>query len=199
MTVMASSLTGSPDARAGDEVAEVLRIVPVGTLHFLHGGLLLQKKRYADAETAFLAAADTPGLFTPLKPALLCAVACESFMTFEKAADPGAIRRAIANIKKILPLGPLSAEEAAGFARLAAAAREFDLARAILVDWEQRVPGDLEALRRRAEVELAAGAYALALQAADRALARKRDDTEAQRYRAQALEKLRELVKGSGK
>jgi hypothetical protein len=82
---------------------------------------------------------------------------------------------------------------ASHLAHVAIETGEYDLARWILADCERQAPNDLEALRKRARVELKAGAYARAIEAAerlragaDKVLASRPQDKDGQAYRRDA-------------
>jgi tetratricopeptide (TPR) repeat protein len=190
----------SSDDGALDELREILKIHPEGTLHYLRACLLLGKQRFAEAEAAFLTSAETPSFFATRQPAVYGAVACEAILATGKfgPADAAAPRRAVQNIRKMLQLAPVRADQAEILVRTALLAGDHDLARSLVADWERLAPDDLRPRRLRAQVEFLTGAYALALKAADQVLARKADDAEARFYRTRALDELRKLVKAAG-
>jgi serine/threonine protein kinase/tetratricopeptide (TPR) repeat protein len=109
------------------------------------------------------------------------------------------LRRALRNTRTFLGLGKVYPKQADLLANIALLAREFDLARGIVDDWQRQAPEDVNAWRKRALVELAAGAYGPAIRAADKVLAVKADDREALDYRAKAVERLRRQAEQLGK
>lgn len=120
---------------------------------------------------AFFAAAATHGLYFSSRTALL--------------------PRAIANLREMLAahqphrlLNPVIAVQ------LAVIAKEYNLARQLLDDWERDAPGELSILQLRAHTERLAGAYLPALKAADELLKRKPDDTETLRTKEMAVQDL---------
>jgi hypothetical protein len=91
----------------------------------------------------------------------------------------------------------LSAAECREFCAFASDLGDFDLARAVLNQWERRQPGAERPLRSRIQLELAAGAFGPALRLIDRMLAKHPDDSWALGQRKAGLEKLEELYHSS--
>jgi hypothetical protein len=91
----------------------------------------------------------------------------------------------------------LSAAECREFCAFASDLGDFDLARAVLNQWERRQPGAERPLRSRIQLELAAGAFDPALRLIDRMLAKHPDDAWALGQRKAGLEKLEELYHSS--
>jgi tetratricopeptide (TPR) repeat protein len=199
--LIVAQLPGGREEDVIDELAEALKAHPEGTLFYLRGELLVAKGNFPDAEKDFRAAAQTPALLPVRRPALYNAAFSAGIGSRKKLApaDPAAQQRAIAYTRQFLELGPLRPGEPGYLASITFRAREFDLARNILTQWERLDPDNLEVTLRRAEVELAAEGYPQALKAADSVLARKADDARALQFRARALGHLRELAKAADK
>jgi tetratricopeptide (TPR) repeat protein len=174
-------------------LARAAKAHPEGLFHYWRGTLLLVGDRWAEAEKAFLAAAEAPSFARVRGPALFLATAC----AWKLAHEPGSTRRqelrakALAHTRTLVTLGNVRPDEAVHLAHVATEMDEFDLARGILTNAERQAPKNLDLLRRRAEVELKGGAYGKALAAADRVLSAAPKDPKALRYRAEALAAIR--------
>src|SRR5262249_12945517 len=116
-----------------------------------------------------------------------------------RAADPVMKTRALGNIRWLLQRGNLTPHEWDMLAGFATDLNEYDLARMLVRDWEAASKNDLNVLRRRAAVELKAGAYGAALEAAKKVLARKPGDKDALRSLKEASEKLKAQAEGEKK
>src|SRR5262249_10200269 len=100
-------------------------------------------------------------------------------------------QRALENVRRRVALGGVRGDEAFSLSHVAIETGQYDLARAIVAEWERQAPGNLSALRKRADVELRAGAYGPALRAIDAILKQKPDDEEALRWQALAVAQIR--------
>jgi hypothetical protein len=89
--------------------------------------------------------------------------------------------RALEKTRKLAALGGLSPQQASHLSQIAVENGDLDLARLILGGWERQAPTDLAAHRRRLAVEVKAGAYRSALQAAKKVLEHEPQDAEALR------------------
>jgi tetratricopeptide (TPR) repeat protein/predicted Ser/Thr protein kinase len=177
------------DPRHIEEIAGIVRANPQGLLYVLHGMILVQNDRWAEAEAVFLAAARAPSIVPVRTGALFWACACES--TLAQKAPPrvaAALRaRALRNARECVLLGDLGPFETEQLSRLALNQKDLDLARALLGEWERQAPRDLKVLRRRAKLELLAGAYGRVLE-----LTAKTTDKEMLGYRSQAIQHIRQ-------
>jgi tetratricopeptide (TPR) repeat protein len=120
--------------------------------------------------------------------------------------------RALRSVRQMVALGGIRPDQASRLAHVAIETGQYDLARWIVADWERQAPDDLEALRKRARVELKAGAYGRAIEAAerlrmqaDKVLSTRPKDQQAQAchrdaetYRAQAVEQVGKQAKALG-
>jgi hypothetical protein len=182
----------------GQGLAEIQRAAdlhPEGTILYLRAATLFGSLRFAAAEKAALAAADTPALLPVRRHALLMAVAAEGFgYTLRK--DPALLRKGVKNLREVLALGPLPTPFQNNLAvSLALLAREYSLARQLLDDWDRQTPGHLQVLHFRAKTEQAAGAYGPALEAAEKVLRQKPGDVQMRRVKKEAVKKLLEQVR----
>jgi tetratricopeptide (TPR) repeat protein len=110
--------------------------------------------------------------------------------------DPALGRRAVANLRRVLALGPVRAPFQLVIAvHLANSTREYNLARQLLDEWQRAAPDDLAALSMRVGTEMQAEAFGPAVQAADEYLRHKPDDEAMQRKRQEAVEKLRQQLR----
>jgi tetratricopeptide (TPR) repeat protein len=183
------------DAEALDELQRLAAVNPEGMVFYLRGMLLAGKGRYREAEPALLRAAETPAMVPVRRSSLFLAVVAQWGQVRAAAPRPETALRAkaVGNIRRLLGLGPVLPAHAFLLWNIAAQARELDLARLVVADWEQQAPGDLEAKVARATVERLGGAYAKALETAEEVLKKKPDHAEALRNKRLAEQKLREL------
>jgi serine/threonine-protein kinase len=181
-TWMSRALLGAGAADVIRELSRAVRIHPEGLLYYALGLALVDKGRWAEAEVAFVAAAENPSFLRVRGPALHAAAATEWILGRDKAApNPAMMARALENTRKLVALGGVSPLQASHLSQLALECGELDLARSILAEWERQAPTDLAAHRRRLAVELQAGAYRAALKSAKKILAQEPHDAEALR------------------
>jgi hypothetical protein len=109
-----------------------------------------------------------------------------------KGADPEMARLAARELRDLMRRGPLPASVRGTYAKAARYAKDWNLARDILDEWDRRKPNDPAALEQRARVEFESGSYANAVTAA-RAWAQAAPmSAEAKRILAEATAKLKE-------
>src|SRR5262249_7126400 len=126
--------------------------------------------RLLAAEQAALEAADTPALLPVRRPALRIATSAVA-MLYALSQEPDFLHQASVNIRKDREQGPIRiANHRLVAVNCAVLAKDYNLARQILDDWEQQDPTDLEAARVRAKIEMKAEAYGSALKAAEKVL-----------------------------
>jgi hypothetical protein len=107
--------------------------------------------------------------------------------------DPEMRMLALGNMRRLLADGGLSPAQWAELAKMALTTLEdHDLARMLAAAVERQAPGDIRFIRLRAQIELAAGAYHPALEAADKVLAKSPKDGDALAVKKEAMQKLRE-------
>lgn len=97
---------------------------------------------------------------------------------------------AVKEIRDLMRRGPLPGSTRSIYLKAARNAKDWNLARDILDEWERRSPNDMSAVRGRAEIELAATAYASAIIAAKKCLQHDPKDAIAQRVLVEAQAKL---------
>jgi hypothetical protein len=108
--------------------------------------------------------------------------------------DPEMRTLALGNMRRLLADGGLSPTWCANLTEMALTKLgDHDLARLLAAAGARQAPGDLRFVRMRAQIELVAGAYHPALEAANKVLAKLPKDTDALRVRKEALDKLRGL------
>jgi tetratricopeptide (TPR) repeat protein len=150
--------------------------------------------RLLAVEQAALEAADTPALLPVRRPALRIATSAEA-MLYTLSQEPDFLHQAIVNIRKDREQGPIRiANHRQVAVSCAVLAKDYNLARQLLDDWEQQDPTDLEAARIRAKIEMKAEAYGSALKAAEKVLQQKPDDPEMLKLKDDAVKKLREQL-----
>jgi serine/threonine protein kinase/tetratricopeptide (TPR) repeat protein len=180
------------DFRKTPEVlARAVRVHPEGLFYHLHGMVLAIHHRWEEAVDAFHKAAETPSIVPIHRPALFLAV--QSAWVTAGRGPPKRRQKwrecALADTRKLVALGELRPYYASYLAQVATGMNQLDLARWIIAEWERRFPTDLDAQRRRLEVELKAGDYRRVLQAADVILKKQPQDAQALRYRKEALDR----------
>jgi serine/threonine protein kinase/tetratricopeptide (TPR) repeat protein len=177
--------------KAPEVLARAVRVHPEGLFYHSYGMALAIHNRWEEAEAAFLKAAETPSIVPIRRPALFLAIQAE--VVLASTSPPNRkqqwLQRALANTRKLVALGELRPHYADNLARVATGTGQLDLARWIIAEWERRFPADLNAQRRRLEVEMKAGDYRRVLQAADVILKKLPQDAQALRYRKEALDR----------
>jgi tetratricopeptide (TPR) repeat protein len=183
-------------------IAKLERITPIhpdGTLFYLHGLLLVQKDRWAEAERSFERAAATPSIGKVRKAALFGAAAAQWYLARRAGPTHAAALRAkaLANARKLVALG-VTPDTAPSLVVVALGTKEVDLARVIIAAWERQAPRNPAVQHKRLEVELAGGAYGRVLETADRLLKRSARDRIALRYRTLARTRIQEQARALG-
>lgn len=188
-------LQGDKIPEALEELQRFSAINPEGTVLYVQGMMLAGQERYREAEPLLLRAAEMPSIVPVRRSALYMAVITQWGQVRAAAPrpEPALRARAMGNIRRVLSLGPVIPAHAPLLWNIAAQARELDLARLVIADWEQQAPADLEAKVARATIERIGGAYARAIEVADEVLKRKPNHAEALRNKRLAEQKLREL------
>ncbi len=203
MTNMASA---QPDAATLRERAELVKILPEGTLLYLRAMELYaacwqvpaqwMPDRWTEVEKVALEAANTPALFSVHQHALALAIGAE-MMIYRLTRKPEVLHRAVANMRAIRALGPYRYPHPELPVALAMLAKDWNLTRVLLDEWEQEDPGNPEALRNRARMELYTGHASAAMQAAEKALKKLPKDAELRRIRDGARTDLLKLLESS--
>jgi len=177
------------DATIAD-MERVVNLHPEGTLRYLLGMMYFAREKYAKAEPILLQAAVDPAVSVIRPSALLGALACEIMMVspqWTNFPDPEVLKRLGANVRTLYRPGMIRQTfEAELMANAASRTKQYDLARAILADWEKLDPKDPALHRRRTNVSLFAGDFTGAVEAAAKAP----NDPEVQIMRRQALEQI---------
>jgi hypothetical protein len=212
---MTASFVAGPVDELAAQLEEVVAHHPEGVAYFLHatanvaraskekGAAMLPFLR--KAELSFRRATDGPSSLPAFRRlARLWGTYSQALLARPDArlapADAEMRTLALANVRRLLADGGLSPDWLANFTELALTRLEdHDLARLLAAAGERQAPRDIRFVRLRAQVELAAGAFHPALEAAGKVLARLPKDVEALRVRKEALEKLREPPPGSPK
>ncbi len=197
---MASLMAGKAEEIVLDDLNEVIKVHPEGTAYFFRATVHLLRGKVAAAEPDYVQAAQTPSMFRIRRAALFGAVMSEALLAFPPGGQPdeAMAKKLLANLRRFVELGPARPFEIQFALPVALRAREFSLCRRLVEEWERQAPAEVEPLRKRAALELAAGNSGLALQAADRVLERQPGDPEATNVRTAALAQLRELLKQAG-
>jgi tetratricopeptide (TPR) repeat protein len=185
---------GRMSDRSRGEFAEALRIHPEGLLSHLYAMSLMHSGRLAEAEQAFLTAATRPAIVPVRRNALFYAALCAWKLGEQRGtAGKGPRQRALEYTRELVALGRVPRFQAFYLTVIARDTNEVDLARTILVDWErQAARDDVGPLLQRAQVELLGGAYGRARAVANRILAIAPGNEQATRYRALAVERMRQ-------
>jgi tetratricopeptide (TPR) repeat protein len=185
------------DARIIDELSEAVRIHPEGTTYMLLGQQLAARDRWDKAEDAFVKAAETPSI-VPVRRAALYMAALSAAIhgkIYGPAPKAELLERAARHTEALIGLGDVRPDQAFFLVQIAVRTDRLDLARYVLARWERQTPKDVKAMQKRAEVELAGGAYGRAIEAADGVLALEPKDPSALRVRTQAIARIREQAR----
>ena len=182
-----------------DAATKAAKIHPEGMFLFIRGSLLMAAGRHKEAEEALVAAARTPAVIRSYsRRAYYVAAAAALEVHFAEGGKPEPLDRAAEYVRHYLDLASLSAGEANQLVTVAVLKRDFDLGRRLLAGPLREKPDDENLLRWKARIELDAGAYQAALDAAEAVLRRKPDDAVAQKCKKAALEKLRGYLQKAG-
>jgi serine/threonine protein kinase len=181
------------DATLAD-MAALLKVHPEGTLRYIHGMMHVSVGKYREGELILVQAAKDPAVAPIRRKALTAALACEVMMLspqWTNFPDPEVMRRGANNVRALYAPGGISAREAPLMARIAAKNKQFDLAKAILTDWEALAPKDPVLHRIRADILFQSGDLTGAVMSATRLP----NDAEIQEMKKIALDLLDEFVK----
>jgi tetratricopeptide (TPR) repeat protein len=189
------------------DLERLVGIHPEGNLCYLYAAALLvrthqlnQKESHADAKIgrwtearrAFLRALDTPSIVPVRALTLDGLIAVELVLGVNEPRDSAMLAQAVQHVRERLTHGPIRAPAVASICFLAALeAKEYDLARLLMADWERLAPHDPALAYRRAQLELRAGAYGPAVKAARQALERDPTNAAVEKLLREANEKLR--------
>jgi len=106
--------------------------------------------------------------------------------------DPAMRALAVKEIRELMRQEPLPSSIRGIYLKAARNAKDWNLARDILDEWDRRSPNDIGQLRARAQIELEAGSFSQAAYVAKLCLDRDAKDAEAKRIHDQALAKLKQ-------
>jgi tetratricopeptide (TPR) repeat protein len=189
--VFPALLWGGDPGPAIAELERAFRVHPDALIAFAHGVLAANAHRLAEAERAFLAAADATSLLPVQRGALAAALFCQWELADQETAARGErLGQAVQTAHRLIARGRLSPTQAALVASVTIEAGEYDLARGVIRDWERQAPRDVLLWRKRLDVAFRAGDYGSAVAAADTILQRLPGDADARRLRAAAVERL---------
>jgi tetratricopeptide (TPR) repeat protein len=184
------------DAKSLRDLERAYEVHPDAFLAFARGVVAADSNHFAEAERAFLQAADSYSMVPVQRISLFAAVKCELERAVRDPATRGeTIAAAMRNARKLLERGPLPPWQAQLIADVAIGTGDFDLARRVLADWERQAPKDVSLWRERLEVEFQSNSFAKAIQAADKILALKPGDADAKQARRRAVERLQKQAK----
>ena len=146
-----------------------------------------------------------PGLFDVRTPALDQACTCAALIaairyrqTPPQKEDPG-WKRATGYIRERMQVRPLNKYvtqmgQIVIFVKSARFAKEYDLARFLLSEWQRLGPGSAQMLELRARVEFDAGSYLAAYQAAGQYLKMHPKNRDLQKLRQECRKKISEVL-----
>jgi serine/threonine protein kinase/Flp pilus assembly protein TadD len=200
--------TGPGRDTLATQLEDIVAHHPEGVAYFLHGTALMwliNPKKKADllpqlrrVELSFRRGMDAPCVVPAIRRLnRYWGAYAEALLAKPdpalSPADAEMRQRARSNVQRLLLDGVLSPDQLKTLTDLALHRLEdHDLARLLVTTGERQAPRDLEFVRWRAQIELAAGAYHPALEAAGKVLAKWPKDADALRVREKATEKLRE-------
>ena len=183
-------------AGRGEEAAkafrEAFRRLPIALFPFLEGYQHFGDGRWADGLRAFSEAEAAPTLTKriPDMSRVGASICCWELARASPAEADALRERVRGHVARLVSADDLAIEPARILAALADWADQPTAARAILDSCERREPANADVLRIRARVELKAGAYRRAYEAALASL-KANDNGQARDYRDQALAEAR--------
>jgi len=176
-----------------EKLETILEVNPEGTLQLLHGHLLFAQQRFQDAAESYEKAVQTPALFRNVeRESKIMLAFCKAYhaVIIDKE-DQESLDDAIALIKEVINGGPLPSDAYQVYAVAAIRAKDYPLARRVLLEWEQAVDDEPEPLLRRwMQVEFEDQAYSKAMYYADKLLKIDPNHEEAKRIFQESTEKL---------
>jgi hypothetical protein len=174
-----------------DDLDRVVTMHPEGTMMYVHALALCAATRFPEARIAALRAAAAPALL-PIQRQALCIAAFSGVMSLTKQNT--VLRQQLSDdLRRMLAAGPLRNPYKPEFTIILAwKLQEFDLARRLVVEWQQQTPENPEALYYRMETELQAGAYGRARELADRYLEKQPGNNKVRDLKKRAGAKIRE-------
>jgi serine/threonine protein kinase len=170
------------------------------------GGILLKRTKYSKPDDAqiinsmaaelFEMAANSSSIF-PTLPRLAQFMAAQT--EFDLAKSPTAKREAaveacLKNIEKACIKGDCSAQELSAYFDFARSLKSYDLARALLVQWESLDPENYSVLRRRIELEIAVEPLNEAQSRLAKILSRNPEDSWALAQKAAILQNIKKMA-----
>jgi tetratricopeptide (TPR) repeat protein len=182
------------------QIEDTLKVNPEGTLYHFLGMLLLARGRFQESEQAFLKALETPAFMNVRARSLyFAAYSVRGIVDRDPNAGAEVYQRGVRYVEQRYRAGPVTSAEAPILVDMAILGRAYDLARAILADWEKLPDADrTQVVRQRAAVELFAGNFTAAVAAADEVLAKNPNDQDIKKLRANALQRLKTFLAERG-
>ncbi len=139
-----------------DRLEEAAKRHPEGTLHLMRGSLLSAAERYAEAESAFAAAADASAIIPGVnREAPMLAAAAAHLAYWEPERNPAYLQRAVEHVRRRVRLGPSPPFQSAMLLHIANTAADEGLAQTIIWQVLDQYDDDAEWLITVAENELA--------------------------------------------
>jgi hypothetical protein len=151
---------------------------------------------FIEAEKMAIQAAAAPSLMPIRRGALYLAASCEGYLGSPRRPKPDLEmrRRAVANVRAVIALGPIQPIEYEIMTKAANYADDIDLTRTLLAGWEPIAPKNEAVLQIRYEVEIKAKNPGRAVAAAAEGLKLFPNDAWRQRHK-RALDQLQEQLK----
>jgi serine/threonine protein kinase len=170
------------------------------------GGILLKRTKHLKpgddqiinsmAAELFEMAANSSSIFSTV-PRLARFMAAQTEFDLAKSPTPkgeAAAKACLKNIEKACAKGGCSAPELSAYLDFACSLKSYDLARALLVQWESVEPEDYSVLQRRIELEIAIGPLSEAQSRLAKILSRNPDDPWALAQKASILQNIKKTA-----
>jgi hypothetical protein len=208
---------------ANDELTRMTARHPDALLYYLQGLVLVELKRYSDAEKAFRQAAIAKSFLRVQRAAKTGVVGCQIMQRIDgppllpsliasAAGEVGGVpglwevgwvarsrldvqyAGALRHLRELVAEGDVHPDFAEGFAAFALLTGEVELARQIVGGWERNQPNNKDVRFLRARVEFEAGAYGRVLEIARTFAPGDRQYKEMKELEAQARDSLARLA-----
>jgi len=173
---------------------EAVQTHPEGTLYFTKAVVCMSVGRWQKAEEAFLIAAETPAILPNIAREAEFGAAMSAAALRFKLLEEEALPRATAAVRRRIAMGPLRPLHAKYCWQIAVGAEDYELAHEIITAQLAGEPFNLVWLRRRAANELARGNLSQAIAAARQVLEVEPDDGEANKIKADAIQRAKEIA-----
>ncbi len=182
------ALLGTGTSQYIDRLEQAVKRHPEGTLYMMRGSLLSDASRYAEAEQAFVAAAEAPAIIPGVnREAPMLAAAAANIEYWEANQDPACLRRAVEYVRRRVRLGPSPPFQSDLLLNIAITAGDEGLAQSIIWQVLDQYEDDTQWLLTVAKNYLEHNKLDNAHRTLDQVLAREPDNATAKALQAQII------------